>query len=263
MIARFFRHLDAAGVEVLLISGQATILYGAATFSEDVDVWVEPSEPNLERLMEALRRSGARYYKLTPALSVENLRRGHGFHFVLPGDASEPELFVDVMGKPPRVGPFAEVKKSARTFETDFGPVPTVGIKDLVELKKTQRAADYPVIGRLARAHLDDPGVEETEAELRWALDNTFGLSELVDLVEGRAAAFAGIGGLPDPLSRALQVLADRQRLAPDLEDQLDPWLEVRSAPLRRADRRYWRGIIEELREMRREGRLMREGDTV
>ncbi len=34
MIASFFRHLETQGVEWLLISGQATILYGAATFQK-------------------------------------------------------------------------------------------------------------------------------------------------------------------------------------------------------------------------------------
>lgn len=69
MIASFFRHLEQHGVRWLLISGLATILYGAATFSEDVDLWVLPTEPNFERFKAALRESQARYYKLTPALS--------------------------------------------------------------------------------------------------------------------------------------------------------------------------------------------------
>lgn len=42
MIASFFQHLDTQRVEWLLISGQATILYGAATFSKDIDLWVKP-----------------------------------------------------------------------------------------------------------------------------------------------------------------------------------------------------------------------------
>jgi hypothetical protein len=33
-----FRSFDRFGVEYLLISGQASILYGAATFSEDIEL---------------------------------------------------------------------------------------------------------------------------------------------------------------------------------------------------------------------------------
>lgn len=70
MIESFFQRLDEHGVDWLLVSGQATILYGAATFSEDIDLWVEPSEPNLRRCVSALHAAGARYYKLTPPLTA-------------------------------------------------------------------------------------------------------------------------------------------------------------------------------------------------
>ena len=45
----FFRNLEREAVRYLLISGQASILYGAATFSEDVDLWIEPAEANIGR----------------------------------------------------------------------------------------------------------------------------------------------------------------------------------------------------------------------
>src|SRR5688572_23039590 len=138
MIASFFQCLERYGVRYLLISGQATILYGAATFSEDVDIWVEPDENNIQRFVQALRSSRARYYKLTPALDVVPFLRGHGFYFVVPDAASGLALYLDVMGQPPRVGSFFEASKRARDFETDFGKLPTVGIKELVEIKKTQ-----------------------------------------------------------------------------------------------------------------------------
>ena len=83
MIANFFRSLEAGGVEYLLISGQAAVLYGAAVFSEDIDLWVNPTEENLSKFLAALRRCHARYYKLTPPITVENASQGHGFHFVL------------------------------------------------------------------------------------------------------------------------------------------------------------------------------------
>ncbi len=71
-----FRSFDRLGVEYLLISGQASVLYGAANFSEDVDVWVRPTAANLGRLERALAGCRARVYTLTPPLSVRNLRRG-------------------------------------------------------------------------------------------------------------------------------------------------------------------------------------------
>jgi hypothetical protein len=264
MIGRFFQRLDQVGVRYLLISGQATILYGAATFSEDVDIWVEPSASNLECFAAALRGARARYYKLTPALEVATLLRGHGFHFVIPGSAGALDLYLDVMGQPPRVGSFSDSLARAQRFDTDDGPIPTVGIKDLVEIKKTQRPADYPIIGRLALAHLAQPSTSSDNAELAWALDNVFGFSELRALVAERPADFAALArALDQPLAAGVAALAQGQDLPPALEDELDVWLDARSAPLRAADRRYWRPIIDELREMKRQSQLMTEGNPV
>ena len=49
-----FRSVDRVGVEYLLISGQASVLYGAATFSEDIDVWVRPTPTTIANLAQAL-----------------------------------------------------------------------------------------------------------------------------------------------------------------------------------------------------------------
>ena len=53
MIANFFQSLNVSGTQYLLISGQATVLYGAATFSEDIDLWINPTEEDRERFMAA------------------------------------------------------------------------------------------------------------------------------------------------------------------------------------------------------------------
>src|ERR1043165_6687716 len=119
MIASFFQSLDRHGVEFLLISGQATVLYGAATFSEDIDLWINPSEANRARFLTTLHEAQAHYYKLTPPFTVENLQRGHGFHFVLPGGDTR-EIFLDVMGNPPRAGSFIGAAATARRIETEW-----------------------------------------------------------------------------------------------------------------------------------------------
>ena len=71
---RLFQSFERSGVDYLLISGQAAVLYGAATFSEDIDLWVRPSSANSRRLLRALSLCGARVHKLTPPLTLRNLR---------------------------------------------------------------------------------------------------------------------------------------------------------------------------------------------
>jgi hypothetical protein len=263
MIASFFQSLDRHGVEYLLISGQAAILYGAATFSEDIDLWVNPSAENRDRLLAALRLCGARYYKLTPPLTVEHLARGHGFHFIIPAEPA-PELFLDVMGAPPRVASFRASLVSARRIETEWGPLPTIGLKDLVELKKTQRLEDYAVISNLALAWFDQPECKATAADCRWALQNVFTVTALRALLEAHPAA---IRSLPMEFPAALQEFARQLRATEDVSDPIQgkvaAWMQRRMSALQQADRRYWRDILTELKSLRAQNALMTEGKPV
>jgi hypothetical protein len=59
------------------------------------------------------------------------------------------------------------------------------------------------------------------------------------------------------------QQLTETGRLDESLEDELTDWLDLRTAPLRRADRHFWRTVIDALRELRARGELMTEGTAV
>jgi hypothetical protein len=51
--------LHAEQVEFLVIGSYAVAVYGRARATEDLDIWVRPSEPNSQRVMRALLRFGA------------------------------------------------------------------------------------------------------------------------------------------------------------------------------------------------------------
>ena len=263
MIENFFQNLDARRVEYLLISGQATVLYGAATFSEDIDLWVNPADENCRRLLAALRDSHARYYKLTPAPTVEHFQRGHGFHFILPGD-DEPDVFLDIMGAPPRVGSFASALATARSMDTEWGRLPTIGLRALVELKKTQRLEDYPIISKLAVAWFEQPECEQTPADLRWAIENIFTLPELRMFVEEHPTVLETLPPNPAP---GFQEFAEQIAAGKDESESsaaiVNADMQRRMAGLQQADRRYWRDIIAELKRLRGAGSLMPQGGTV
>lgn len=263
MIANFFQSLDRNGGEYLLISGQATVLYGAATFSEDIDLWINPTETNRARFLATLREIQARYYKLTPPFTIEHLQQGHGFHFLLPGDGGG-DIFLDVMGKPPRAGSFASASATARPMETEWGTIPTIGLQPLVELKKTQRLEDYPIISKLALAWFDQPECARTAADFLWALQNIFTLPELAIFFTEYSAA---VGVATDAFDQQVGEFG-RQCLAGDevtesVECHVGELFQSRMAGLQLADRQYWRGIIRQLKELRTAGILMREGEVV
>jgi hypothetical protein len=261
MIANFFRSLEAHRVAYLLISGQATVLYGASVFSEDIDLWLEPTNENIERFVSVLRESQARYYKLTPRLNVENLGRGHGFHFIVPDERGE--AFLDIMGKPPRVGEFAKSFQKARWMESEWGRLPTVGLKDLVEIKKTQRIGDYPIVSKLAVKWFDQPECVPSPVEWEWACSNIFTSDHLRELFERQPAAIAAAPRLPPALHAFAGALVAGDEVPVEIEDGISNLLQEQIQSLQRADRQYWRPIIDDLRKMRAQGELMPEDEPV
>ncbi|HLG43232.1 MAG TPA: hypothetical protein VI643_07690 [Planctomycetota bacterium] len=228
--------LERRRVRYLLISGQAGILYGAATFSEDIDIWLDPAPLNVRRFVQALEDLGARVYKLTPSMTTRNLKRGHGFHFVLPPD----EVFLDVMGQPPRVVSFLASWRRKRWFDSEWGRVPVICPEDLVELKKTRRSADYDVISNLVAIRASEATGEAKV--LQWALNSTFRVEDLwtfyrrldrplrVSRPAAKCFAMGWNRGARESCAAALS-------------------LEIRQ--LQELDDQYWSGIIRELRTFR------------
>lgn len=229
-----FRSFDRFGVEYLLISGQASILYGAATFSEDIDLWINPTQANLNNLIRSLAACRARFYKLTPPLTLRYVRRGHGFHFTLP--ARPDPVYLDIMGRPPRVGSFTASRKRAQVMKTGWGMLPVVSIEDLIALKKTRRLYDYEVISNLVQIRLarsDHP----SRPLLEWALRESFRAEDRVEFAER--------------LGRTLDDSDVRRQVVRDIPK----WQE--------RDVAYWRPIVRELRDLRGRGLLLPQGSPI
>lgn len=253
MMRSFFQSLERHGVRYLLISGQASVLYGAATFSEDVDLWIAPSSTNLRALIKALREVGATIYKLTPPLRLEHLKRGHGFHFLLP-DAFTP-AYLDIMGKPPRVSSFSAAWRRASRRNCDWGRIPVVAIPDLIELKKTRRLFDYEVISNLVKIQLAAGAC--TRPGLRWGLKNVFRIEDAQWILQRW------------PQSKSLVHQSGRSWLKQlllsggvnsDNFEEIQSLLSAEIAHHQHLDILYWSPVIQELRQLRRGGHLLKEG---
>lgn len=168
------------------------------------------------------------------------------------------------MGFPPRVGSFEEAVVASRDIETGWGLLHTVGIKELVELKKTQRPRDYPIISRLALTWLDERAANCSSEDLTWVLENLFSLPELVRLfIEHPELGQSLPPATPQLVVRTAGAITQSGFLEQSLEDELVDWLDQRTAPLRRADRHFWRTVIDALRGLRARGELMPEGTPV
>lgn len=263
MTRKFFQELTAFDVDYLLISGQAAVLYGAATFSEDIYIWISPTDENRCCFLKFLAAVHARYYKLTPPLEMNYLSGGHAFHFLF-SDEEGNDYFLDVLGVLPRVPAFDQAFGMSQRIETHLGVLSVIGIRDLVEIKKTQRSEDYSVISRLVIRYFDDPSIVADRQNVRWALENLFTLPELMEFIGRTASVVEQLGG---------GNTADVRALASHMVRGIEPGEKLVSAvernmfdsiaALQRKDRLYWKKIIAELKELRASKGLMEEGSPV
>ena len=252
----FFQALEQHQVRYLLISGQATVLYGASTFSEDVDLWVEPTVANWRRLRAALHQASARAYKLTPPLTLRYARRRHGFHFTVPDHDSPAGVgYVDIMGVPPRVGTFRGAWQRARWFMTDWGRLRVVAPADLVFLKQTRRLADYAVISALVRIACRPL---RSRALWEWAVRQTYEADDLLAFWKHARPAWRRKAATCRP---AIRLLCSAETKPTRLQVSHALLMEMESA--READRLYWRPVLAELRQLQRRRQLLTVGTLV
>lgn len=123
--------LNTANAKYIVIGGFACILHGVVRSTEDVDILVEDSPENLQRVIDALARlhDGAAA-ELTPADFENNL-------VIKVAD----EIEVDVSTRAWKVG-YADAVGDMLTTTIDDVEIPYLGIKSLLESKSTYREKD-------------------------------------------------------------------------------------------------------------------------
>lgn len=248
-----FRSFERERVRTLLIGGQAAILYGASHFTQDLDLWVDPAPGNWRAMLRALARVRATVYKLTPPLTPAFVGRGHEFHFLIP-QGRRPPAYLDVMGRPPRVGVFRIAAGRAARFRTPWGELRVVGIADLVSLKRTNRPGDYEVISRLVKLRLS----EETRPGARlldWALENCFRGEDALELVQQYGSLCTS------SMVRKHSWLRDA--IGTVSVDSVHSAMDRKLLAALKSGRDYWSPRISELRRLKPAGKLIPEGTPV
>ena len=128
-----------------LASGPAVVYYRVAIMSKDGDWVIRETPAACERAMAVLESRGARY-RLSAPLDVRWLQGGWSSHFEFFDDRQR-RVRCDFLSRPPRVSADSIV----RLFSgTGSAPLLTVDVESLIQMKQTQRAKDYAVIGPLA-----------------------------------------------------------------------------------------------------------------
>jgi hypothetical protein len=221
---------------MLLMGGQACVLYGAAEFSRDLDLLVLAEPENLARLRAALAELQAEPIAVPP-FNFEYLERGHALHFRCRRE-DVAGLRIDVMAKLREVDAFDKLWVRRTTIEVEGEQVDMLALEDLVAAKKTQRPKDWPMIQRLFEgAYLNSDG---SAAQVEFLLRELRTPELLIDLA-GKHTDAAHRVGRP-AVDAALR--SDIAAVEAALHDE-----EIAERARYRA---YWEPLKRELEQMRR-----------
>lgn len=140
--------LSDAGAEFLLVGGWAVILYGHVRATDDMDIFVRPTNENSTRVYDALANFGAPL-------------KAHGLapnHFAKQGDAYRfgiSPLKIEVLTQISGVS-FDDALQGAQTFNLEGRSIPYIGRAALIRNKESagrhKDLADVEVLTRIAES---------------------------------------------------------------------------------------------------------------
>jgi hypothetical protein len=137
-LLRVCQLLNEAGAKYLICGAQACILHGLVRTTEDVDILVEASEENCQRVIDALAKlADGAARELTPKDILENV-------VVKVAD----EVEVDVSTQAWKVT-YADAIASAREIHLEGVRVPFLSLDSLIASKGTYREKDAWDLARL------------------------------------------------------------------------------------------------------------------
>lgn len=142
-IAQICSLLNAREARYVVVGATAMQLWGTSRATEDIDILIEPTVENADRVLEAL--SGVGFGFATEYLPEEIAART----VTIIGDSPR----VDVLTRAWNLR-WSDAAPRAAIFEIEGVPVPTASIEDLIASKRTDRlqdAADIEVLEEIRR----------------------------------------------------------------------------------------------------------------
>jgi predicted nucleotidyltransferase len=135
--------LNDAGARYLVIGGIACVLHGYARATSDVDILIERTPENAQRVLDGLATVGYGFAREWGAEEI--LKRP----ITVIGDDPAVDVFTVAWSVK-----YEQAAPDALTIEVDGVPIPVISLEDLIETKRTGRlqdAADIEVLEEIRR----------------------------------------------------------------------------------------------------------------
>lgn len=138
-------HLNARGIDYLVLGGWAAIAHGLPRTTLDVDIWVRPTEENAERLVRALSEIG---FGIAKELAAREILARQAFLFA-------DQIRIDIFTRPWNLDDFEASRSRSWIGEFEGVRIPFLSLDDLIATKRTGRpqdVADVKALESLRRA---------------------------------------------------------------------------------------------------------------
>lgn len=137
------RALNDAGARYVLVGAQAMIVWGGGRSTRDIDLLIEATAKNAQRVLDGLEALG---FILVRDLDAADVAKRP---VTVIGDLYHVDLFTVAWAVR-----YPEASAEARVFTVEGVPIPTASIRHLIASKRTGRlqdAADIEVLEEIAR----------------------------------------------------------------------------------------------------------------
>jgi predicted nucleotidyltransferase len=127
-IIDFLKALNESRVEYILVGGYAVVYHGYTRTTGDLDIWVNPSEDNYNKLLIAFEKFGMSVFNLTKERFLDTTK-DDVFTF------GRSPVSINILSKATGLI-FAEAFSNAKMVDFDGVPVNMIDIRDLLTAKK-------------------------------------------------------------------------------------------------------------------------------
>ncbi len=244
-ILRTLNTLRARNLRFLLMGGQACVLYGGAQFSIDTDIHLITDAESLQALRLALIDLKAEVIAVPP-FETKYLDLGLAVHFRCYPEGELKGTRLDVMSKMRNGAPFDQLWARRTTLSLDDGTlIDVLAIEDLVQIKKTRRDKDWPMIRNLIEAHYANFRDDPTPERIRFWLKEARTPELLIEVAADHLQEAQGLVRERPLLDLAMHATNSGLRKALADEERLE----------RERDEQYWRPLLKETHQLRSQAR--------
>ena len=140
----FIKALNDQEVKYIMVGGMAVILHGHARVTGDMDIWVECTKENYQRLVKTFRQFGMPLFDMTLQKFL-GVKENDVFSF------GRNPVGIDIMTAVKGLN-FDEAYKLSTVYEDDDLPIRIIHINHLIEAKKASgRLKDLDDINQLKK----------------------------------------------------------------------------------------------------------------